>query len=337
MQRRRHAAALMALLALAGLLSLVAGCSDDEAKVEEPVVADLTADEIVAQGEQAMQDVTSLSFRTEFSVALEGDVAEIEDPADQMLLESPLSMTASGASSDDPVAADVELDLAGMGQSFKMQLRAVDEQAWVGYEDQWYVIPQEEYQSALGEEPGDEASPSALPTEQLKEMGLDPTEWDLTWELVGVDSLGEEQAYHVRGTADPGKLAESLTKALEDPALAERLGEGMAGQTFEGLTGENRKQLRQLKEALERVSVDVWYEVGTFYLRKVDAKAGLDMTGVKDAEGLTGMTIALLVELDGFDEPVEVEAPADALPFEQLMQQMFGGFGFGAGDGTMSL
>jgi hypothetical protein len=319
MQRTRLTTLLLTLVALATVLAFAAGCSDDEPAVEASPVAELTAEEIVAQSERAMQDITSASFSLDLSVKYEGDPDAVTDPSAQQLMQSPMTLKASGASSDDPVAADLSMTFGVMGQSIAMQLRAKDDQAWVGYENEWYKVPAEDSKNATGQ-----LSEGALPTEQLKDVGLDPNDWDLVWEIVGTDDLGGTQVYHVRGTADADKFAEALMKALEDPALAEKLGADAAEQ-LQGTKAQSEKEFEQLQKALESVSVDAWYEVETFYLRKADAKASFDMSGVEDANGVTGMDMAMLLELDGFNEPVEVEAPESAKPLEKLMEAMFGG------------
>ena len=319
MHRRKYMALLLVCLALVGALALVSGCGDAEPAAEAPQATDLTADEIVAQAEQAMQEITSGSFDLDLSVKLEGDPDKVTDPTAQQLMQSPLSLKASGASSDDPVAADLSMTFAVMGQNIAMEMRAKDDTAWVGYEDQWYKVPAEDSQNAT-----DQLSEGALPTDQLKDMGLDPKDWSLAWELVGTEDLGGTQVYHVKGTADPAKLAESFMKALDDPELAEMLGDD-AAQQLEGTKAESEKELQELEKALKDVSVDVWYEVDTFYLRKIDAKVAFDMTSVEDAGGVTAMDLAVLVELDGFNEPVEVDAPKNAQPLDKLMESMLGG------------
>ncbi|MEE4276729.1 MAG: DUF6612 family protein [Thermoleophilia bacterium] len=320
MHRTRLTTVLVALLALAAVFAFAAGCGDsDEPAAEAPQVAELTAEEIVAQSEQAMQDITSASFNVDLSMKVEGDPSEASDPQAQALMQSPITVKASGATSDEPVAADLSMTFGLMDQNIRMDMRAKDDQAWVAYQDQWYKVPAEDSKNATGQ-----LSEGALPTEQLKDVGLDPNEWDLTWELVGTEDLGGTQVYHVKGTADAAKFAESLMKALDDPQLAEKLGDD-AAQQLQGTKAQSEKELQQLQKALEDVSVDTWYEVETFYLRKVDAKAAFDMTGLEDAEGMTAMDFTMLVELDGFNEPVEVEAPKDAQPLEKLMEAMFGG------------
>jgi hypothetical protein len=313
MHRTRPTPLLLALLAVVVILAFAAGCGDSG---EEPAAE---APEIVAQSEQAMKDVTSGSFDLDFSVKVEGDPAKVTDPTAQQLMQSPISLKASGASSDDPVAADLSMTFAVMGQNIALEMRAKDDEAWIGYEDQWYKVPAEESKNAT-----DQLSEGALPTEQLKEVGLDPNDWDLAWELVGTEDLGGTQVYHVKGTADAGKLAQSLMKALDDPSLAEKLGSD-AAQQLQGTKAQSEKELKQLEKALKDVSVDAWYEVDTFYLRKVDGKAAFDMTTVEDAGGVTAMGLTMMLELDGFNEPVEVEAPKSAQPLEKLMESMLGG------------
>lgn len=320
MHRTRLTVFLAALLALAAVAVFATGCGDGgEPAAEASPVAELTAEQIVAQSEQAMQDITSASFSADLSVKLEGDPEKVTDSTARQLMQSPIAVKVSGASSDEPIAADLSMTFGLMGQTIALDMRAKGDEAWVAYQDQWYKAPAEDSKNATGQ-----LSEGALPTERLKDAGLDPNAWDVVWELVGVEDLAGTQVYHVKGTADADKFAESLMKALDDPKLAEQLGED-AAQQLEGTRAQSKKELQQLQKALEDVSVDVWCEVETFYMRKADATASFDMTGVEDAGGVTAMDLAMLLKLDGFNEPVEVEAPQSAQPLEKLMENMFGG------------
>jgi hypothetical protein len=314
---------MIAVLLVLVALGAVAGCGDDEtttAASSPPAVAELTADEIVANGEKAMAEVTSASFSASLSMAVEGDPEQVTDPMSQQLLNAPISFKMTGKSSDEPVAADVAMSFSLMGQDMTMNLMAEGEKAWIAYQDQWYEVPVKDSRAAT-----DQLSEGALPTDQLKSAGLDPNEWNLIWELVGVEDVGGSQAYHVRGTVDPDLFAQSLMDAMNDPKLMKQLGGGDMADALKNATGESEKGLRRLQRALEDVSLDAWYEAETFYLRKMDGAASFDLTGQEDAEGLTAMDLSMLVELSGFNEPVEVTPPESALPLEKLMEQMFGG------------
>jgi hypothetical protein len=329
MQRKTLMLLTAALVALAAVLAFGAGCGDDEPAAEpKAVVADLSADEIVAQGEKAMQDVTSAAFSAELSMAAEGDPEKVADPMTQQLLQSPISLSASGKSSDEPVAADLTMTVTLMGQPLELKMLADGDKAWVGYEEQWYKVPAKDSKKAT-----DQLSEGSLPTDQLKAAGLDPGAWDLSWELVGVEDLAGTQAYHVRGTVDAGKFAQSLMDALNDPKLAEQLG-GEAAEQLESATAGSGKELEELQNALEAVSVDAWYEAETFYLRKLEGKADFDMTSSEDAQGLTSVSLGMLVELGTFNEPVEVTPPETSKPLDELMEQMLGGMSLGMGDMT---
>ena len=59
--------------------------------------------------------------------------------------------------------------------------------------------------------------------------------------MVGAEDMAGTQVYHVKATADPAKLAEDLTKAMNDPSLLDKLGDpGTAKQLEQGLA-QNKK------------------------------------------------------------------------------------------------
>ena len=86
------------------------------------------------------------------------------------------------------------------------------------------------------------------------------------------------QVYHVKATADPQKLADSLTKAAEDPSLNKQLGSATGwlarGQLGSGLTG-NAKQAEELAKTLKDATVDYWIGVDDASGRLAVAKSFL--------------------------------------------------------------
>jgi len=317
------------LVALALATVFAAGCGDEGSGTSgggsspSPEV-ELTAQEIVDQSEQAMQDVNSASFTADLTLKIEGDAAKMTDPTAKQLLSSPISFHAEGSSSTEPMAADMDVTVGIMGQNLAMGVLAEDKKVWIKYEDTWYAVPQENTKGLTSGDTG------ALPTEQLADLGLDPQAWSVTWELVGTETVDGAEVYHLSAAPDPTKMAADLMKALNDPKLYEKLGDPQTAAQIKALKSQNEQALKDLQKALQDVAVDLWIETESMYLRKGTIAVGVDMTGMKDAEGVDAMNLDVSFTMADFDEPVEVRAPANAKDFETLMNQLLGGMMGGA-------
>jgi len=322
--RRTHSALwAVLLLALAFALVVAAGCGGDEetaATGDSPsAVAGPTPQEIVDQSQEAMQAVNSAAFTVDVKLDLEGDASKMTDPTAKQLLSQPITVHAEGSSSNEPVAADMDVTVALMGQNLNMGILAEGKKAWVQYEDSWYAVPEENTEALAS---GDA---SALPTEQLKDLGLDPQAWDVEWELLGTETVDGAEVYHLAASPDPETIAADVMKALNDPELYKKLGDEQTAQQVEAAKGQYEQQLKELQKALDEVAVDLWIETESMYLRKGAVVIGMNTENMEGAEGLTAMNVDVAFTMADFDEPVEVEAPAKAKDIEKLMNELVGG------------
>lgn len=315
------------LLALALAVAFAGGCGEDKGTsapaddvgASPSAAAELTPQEIVDQSQLAMEDVNSMSFAADVKLDIQGDPAKMTDPTAQQLLAKPITLHMEGSSSTEPQAADMDMTVSLMGQDIAMGVLADGKKAWVEYENTWYAVPQENMKAL---ESGDSG---ALPNEQLADLGLDPQEWNVEWELAGTETVDGAEVYHLTAKPDAKKIAGDVMKALEDPALYEKLGDPETAQQMKALKGQNEKALEELQKALENVAVDLWVETGSMYMRKAVIVVDMDTKGMEDAEGLDAMTIEVALAMADFDEPVEVKAPAKAKDFDTLMNELVGG------------
>ena len=324
----RRGAILLLVLALA---LVVVACGGDEATTADPAAADTAAgppaDQIVKDSEAKMATVSSASFIADVALQIEGDTAKMTDPTAKALLADGVTLHAEGSSGNDPTAVNMTMSLGIAGQNLEFGMMSEGEKSWIEYQGTWYALDSKN-SKALDEQ----AATGAAPTEQLKSMGIDPASWGTEFELVGTEDLNGVEVYHVKAAADPQKLADSLLKAAEDPALGDKLGAsgGELGELSEGLT-QNRQQVEELGKTLRAATVDYWIGVDDQYMYKAQFGASLDTSSQKDMEGVSAMAAKGTVSMSGFDEPVEVEAPKDAKSFETFMNQLFGGMMGGSG------
>ncbi len=107
------------------------------------------------------------------------------------------------------------MSLGIAGQNLEFGMKSQGKKSWLEYQGAWYALDAKNAKTL-----DKQAQTGAAPTEQLKSMGVDPSTWGATYQLVGTEDLNGVQVYHIKATADAQKLADSLTKAAEDPSLS---------------------------------------------------------------------------------------------------------------------
>ncbi|MCX6372475.1 MAG: hypothetical protein NTX16_05225 [Actinobacteria bacterium] len=321
------------VLVLALTLLAVAGCGGDTSTSggspeATTVAAGVSADQVVKDSEAKMAQLTSASFTADMGLEIQGDPTKMTDPTQKAMLSQGLSLHAEGKSATDPMAADIKMSVGIAGQTLDFGLMAQGDKAWVEYQGKWYAVDAKNSKSL-----SNQAKTGAAPTEQLKSLGLDPSAWGASYEMVGAEDMAGTQVYHVRATADPAKLAEDLTKAMNDPGLLDKLGDpGTAKQLEQGLA-QNKKQIEELKKSLTTVTIDYWIGVDDMLMRKAGFSAALAPKGQDGMDGVDGMTMKMSMTMADFDQPVSVTPPATALPFDKLMNEVFGGLMGSSGSG----
>ena len=317
-------AALLLILALA--LVAVAGCGGSDkassgASAAAKTVSGVDAAQVVKDSETKMATVNSAAFTADFGLQIQGDTAKMTDPTAKALLSQGVTLHAEGASANDPTAVDMTMSLGIAGQNLEFGMKSQGKKSWLEYQGTWYALDATNAKSL-----DKQAQTGAAPTEQLKSMGIDPSTWGATYEMVGTEDLGGVQVYHIKATADPQKLADSLMKAAESPDLQKQLGgsSSQLGQLGSGLT-QNKEQAQELSKSLKDATVEYWIGVDDQLMYKAQFGASMDTSAQKDMQGVTGMTLKGAVTMSKFDEPVDVTAPAGAKSFKDFMNQLFGG------------
>ena len=321
------------VLGLALTLLAAGGCGGDKSSSggspgATAVAAGVSADQVVSDSEAKMAQVKSASFTADMGLEVQGDPNKMTDPTQKAMLSQGLSLHVEGKSATDPMAADMKISAGIAGQTLELGMMAQGDEAWVEYQGKWYAVDKKNSKSLSAQ-----AKTGAAPTEQLKSFGLDPSAWGTTYQMVGTEDLAGTQVYHVTATADPAKLTEDLTKAMNDPGLLDKLGDPSTAKQLEQGLAQNKKQVEQLKKSLKNVAVAYWIGVDDMLMRKAELSAELATKGQQGMEGVDGMTMKMSMTMADFDQPVTVTPPAKALPFDKLMNEVFGGMMGGSGSG----
>ena len=329
---RRKSVSTWLVLVLALTLLAAAACGGDKSSSggspAATVAAGVSADQVVKDSEAKMALLKSASFAADVGLEVQGDPNKMTDPTQKALLSQGLTLHVEGKSATDPMVSDMTLSAGVAGQTLDFGMMAQGDKAWVEYQGKWYAVDQKNSKSL-----SDQAKTGAAPTEQLKSLGLDPSAWGTSYQMVGTEDLAGTQVYHVTATADPAKLAADLTKAMNDPSLLDKLGDPSTAKQLEQGLAQNQKQIEQLKKSLTNVTVGYWIGVDDMLMRKAELSADLATKGQKGMEGVDGMTMKLSMTMADFDQPVTVTPPAKSLPFDKLMNEVFGGMMGGSGSG----
>lgn len=317
---------LLAVVALVALLAV--GCGGDnqgQGASASPSASggdqELTAQQIVDNSQAAMANLKSASFTLDLSAAVQGDTAKMTDEQLKAIAKSPVTVTGQGKVSNDPQKADMTISANFAGQAIDVGLRMDGDSIWVQFMGTWYVVPEDMLSSMTGASPAPSASPTAALTQQLmdqiKGLGVDPSTWSKELTLVGEESVNGVDTYHIAQTLDVDKMVTDLVKVMGSVS-------SLTGSTTAPDAEETQKTATMLKESLTDLTVDYWYAKDTSYLSKIVVGADLDFTAQADAqaEGVDSMTFDFTLGMSDFDKAVTVEAPADAQPFEQLMNAL---------------
>jgi len=332
MRRKSHMSWAVLFLALVLVLAAVAGCggssSSDGSSKSTAATADLTADQIVQQSAEKMKGVTSATMTANVALQVQGDTSKMTDPTQKAMLSQGLSLRMDGQSQTDPVAADMKVSVGLAGQTIDVGVIADGDKAWIEYQGKYYAVDQKSSKSVT-----DAAGSGLSPTDQLKKQGLNIDKWGVTYELVGTEDMSGTQAYHVKATVDTQAMAADLMQQMSNPDLGTQLGDPATAKQLQETLAQNKAQIDELSKSVKDATADYWYAVDTLYLTKASWSVALDTKGQKDMQGIDGMTLKADLAMSGFNEPVTVSPPAKALPFDKLMNQMFGGMMGGSASG----
>lgn len=312
---------ILALVAVAALVVVGCGGGEENGSASSPAASEsaggdvaLTAAEIQQKVGEAMEGMQSVAMDFTASLQVDGDASKATDEQTKALIGSPVALSAKGDVSNEPQKLDVTVDFQGMGQNLAIGLRMDGDQIWVQFMDKWYVVDQTMLQGMTGASPSPSATDGKL-TDQIAELGFDPAKWVSEWTLVGEETLNGADVYHLTATIDIEQIATDLSGSLGS----------LGAVSGEAADPEDVKQaIRVFRSGLKEVSLDEYVLKDTFYLAKAEAKGTFDMSRLAEADregaqGIDSVDFSGTIGLSNFDEPVTVEAPANPLPFTDLM------------------
>jgi hypothetical protein len=222
---------------------------------------------------------------------------------------------------------DESLDFSG-----NASLTSTGDAAFVGLQDNEYQVPQQAFEQfattftrlqTQSQEQGAQEAGGVLSA-----IGVHPTEWLTELENEGEEDVEGTETVHISGQADVESLVGDLRTIAEKAPQA-------AGQK---VTPQQLAQLDALTGVIESADFDIYSGKDDDQLRKLEGSLALNPP---DGEGAPEtVTISFTLTLSEVNEPQEIEAPADAQPFDELLAQVasdpsaLGGLGSALGQGA---
>ena len=288
----------------------------------------MDAAQVVKDSEAKMATVKSASFTADFGLQVQGDTTKMTDPTAKALLSRASPLHAEGASAKDPTAADMTMSLGIAGQNLDFGMKSPGKKSWLEYQGTWYALDGKNAK-ALDKQ----AQNGAAPTQQLKSMGIDPSTWGTTFQMVGTEDLDGVQVYHVKARGRPAEAGRS--RSPRRPRARAWAASSAAPAVSSASSARASRRTRRRRNSSPRRSRTPPSSTGsastTSTCTRRSSAARWTRPGQKDMQGVTGVTMKGTVTMSDFDQPVTVTPPAGAKSFKEFMNQLFGGLLGGSG------
>lgn len=221
---------------------------------------------------------------------------------------------------------DIDASLEGGGQSLAGGVVSTGEEAFVTIGDTAYEVAGPVYQQfKAGYEQAAKQS-SGDKDQSLASLGVDPRRWLTNARNEGESKVGDTETIKITGDVDVPKLLDDVNGALE---RVRALGVQGSEQIPEKLTDEEK---RQTAEAIDRLSVEIHTGAEDRILRRIVVALGITPPE-GSAESTQPVDLRFDLQLLEVNEDQSIEAPDDARPFDELLQQLEGLEGLGVGLG----
>jgi hypothetical protein len=278
----RRAAPLLAAIALAA-----AGCGGGGDEEE--------ASSLLKRGFATDVDTGVLTLEAE--VELQG-VQSVEGPL-RLALEGPFRAAPNPTEMPD---LDMEFRISGSGQSYEGRVIVTRENAWVEFGGSTYEVGEELWTGLL--DALEQADPNAPKT--LREAGVDPLDWVEDAETGGEEDVGGTPATKVSGGLDIERMLGDFNKLITNPD--QRIPEAA---------------LRDAEDIVRDVEFETWVGEDDIW-RRIKAETEFEVPEAErdSAGGLEGGRVALDIELDEPNEPVDIEGPAEARSIDELLRRL---------------
>ena len=227
---------------------------------------------------------------------------------------------------------DIDASLEGGGQSLAGGVVTTGEEAFVTIGDTAYQVAGPVYQQFKAGYEQSAKQSAGEKDQSLASLGVDPRRWLTNARNEGESKVGDTDTIKITGDVDVPKLLDDVNGALERVrALGVQGSEQIPGKLTE-------EEKRQTAEAIDRLSVEIHTGAEDRILRRIVVAMGI--TPPEGSDSTEPVDLRFDLQLLAVNEDQSIEAPGNARPFEELLEQVeglgldgLGGLG-GAGGGA---
>jgi hypothetical protein len=321
----RRSPLLLLLLALAVVPGLsLAACGGDDAGG-----SDETAQQLIDQTFSGQKKVDSGKINLDLAAKLEATGAAATQ------LEGPVSLKLTGPfqsqGEDKLPEVDFDMTVSAGGQKFTAGAVTTNDQAFISYQGTNYRIPPDQFERYKRQVERESRQQNDEQQNQfdLASLGVNPRDWLSRPKKEGEEEVGGAQTVHVSADVRVGALLADVNDLIR---RAGRLGLD-SEQVPQRLP---RRTMRQIEESVKEAKFDLWTGKDDKIMRRLQIEFSFDLPEELQgqAQGVSGGTVDIKVEIADLNEDQTIEVPKNARPLSELQNQLgLGALGLGEGLG----
>jgi hypothetical protein len=325
-RRRSTLPFLLALVLLLPALAIAACGEDSSAGTDE------SAQQLIDQTFSGEKKVDSGKLNLDLNAKLEATGAAASQ------LEGPLSLKLAGPfqslGEDKLPEVDFDMTISAGGQKFTAGAVTTADQAFISYQGTNYRIPQSQFERYKRQVEREARQQNREQQNQfdLATLGVNPRDWLENPTKEGEEEVGGAETVHVSSEVDINAFLRDLNDLIR---RAGRLGLD-ANQVPQRIP---RSTMRQLEQSVRSAKFDLWTGKEDKIMRRLELEFSFETPeDLRDqAQGVTGGTVDMKVEIAELNEDQEIEVPKEARPLSELQSQLgIGALGLGEGLGGSS-
>ena len=312
---------LLLLLALALAVPALAACGGGDSGG-----SDESAQQLIDQTFSGEKKVDSGKVNLDLAAKLEATGAAASQ------LEGPISLKLTGPfqsqGEDKLPEVDFDMTISAGGQKFTAGAVTTNDEAFISYQGTEYKIPQDQFERYRRQvERESRQNPDRQNQFDLASLGVNPRDWLLNPKKEGEEEVGGAETVHVSADVRVGALLKDVNDlirragrlGLENDQVPQRIPE---------------RTQRQIEESVKTAQFDLWTGKDDKIMRRLEIEFSFDLPEElrTQAQGVSGGTVDIKVEIAELNEDQEIEAPKKSRPLSELQSQL-GVSALGLGEG----
>ena len=296
-------------------------CGGDEASG-----TDESAQQLIDQTFSGEKKVDSGKVNLDLAAKLEATGAAASQ------LEGPISLKLTGPfqSQGENKLPEVDFDMtiSAGGQKFTAGAVTTNDEAFISYQGTEYKIPQDQFERYRRQvERESRQNPDRQNQFDLASLGVNPRDWLQNPKKEGEEEVGGAETVHVSADVRVGALLKDVNDlirragrlGLENDQVPQRIPE---------------RTQRQIEESVKTAQFDLWTGKDDKIMRRLEIEFSFDLPEElrAQAQGVSGGTVDIKVEIAELNEDQEIKAPKESRPLSELQSQL-GVSALGLGEG----